>query len=316
MFGDGALQALPAMGEADLRLLHSFMAVVAAGGFSAAAAGLQVDLSTISKQIAELEARLGLRLAQRGRAGFRLTADGERLHTLAARLFGAIRSFDAGVVALGQPPPPLLRLGVVDALMSLGTLAGNSLLADLLARCVRALPGLQLHISAMRPLQVERDILAGQLDAGIIGARAAAPGLQQLPLCSEPNSLWVAPGHPWYDRAEAPRSPQALAALAHVADPYGDELPEPLRSAWRQALPAAHADSLEGVALLVLTGCCAGVLPDHLVQQSQALRALRPVWPQRLSFRQDIVLTCRAGKVSAAVRQLLRQLGAVRGGQA
>ena len=130
-----------------------------------------------------------------------------------------------------------------DFHVCLAECAGNSLLADLLARCVRALPGLQLHISAMRPLQVERDILAGQLDAGIIGARAAAPGLQQLPLCSEPNSLWVAPGHPWYDRAEAPRSPQALAALAHVADPYGDELPEPLRSAWRRLVTSSSSTS-------------------------------------------------------------------------
>ncbi len=305
MFADGAL---PALGEADWRLVQVFVAVVAAGGFSAAAAALRVDLSTVSKQMAALEARLGLRLAERGRGGFRLTADGRQLHALALPLLAAMRSFDSGVAALGQAPPPLLRLGVVDALMSLTTLAGNNLLADMLAGCSHAMPGLQLRISALRPLQIERDILAGQLDAGVIGARAAAPGLQQLPLYSEPNSLWVAPGHPWHDDAAAARSLQALAQLPFVADPYGDDVPEPLRSAWRQARPSAQADSLEGVALLVLTGCHAGVLPDHLVAQSQALRSLRRVWPDGLSFQQDIVLTCRAGKVDAVVRQLLRQL--------
>ena len=36
-----------------------------------------------------------------------------------------------------------------------------------------------------------------------------------------------------------------------------------------------HADSIEGVALLVASGRYAGLLPDHLVQGCSALAGLR-----------------------------------------
>ena len=60
------------IGDADLKLLRIFKAVVDSGGLSAAETELNVGRSTISKQIADLEHRLNLRLRQRGPAGFAL----------------------------------------------------------------------------------------------------------------------------------------------------------------------------------------------------------------------------------------------------
>ena len=59
--------------DVDLKLLRVFETIVKCGGFSAAQAALNVGQSTISEQMTQLEARLGVKLCQRGRSGFRLT---------------------------------------------------------------------------------------------------------------------------------------------------------------------------------------------------------------------------------------------------
>jgi LysR family transcriptional regulator, transcriptional activator for bauABCD operon len=66
------------VGEIDLRLLRVFMAVADHGGFAAAEVALGKNKSAISMDIANLEARLGSRLCQRGRGGFSLTDEGRR----------------------------------------------------------------------------------------------------------------------------------------------------------------------------------------------------------------------------------------------
>ena len=53
----------------DLRLLRVFRAVVACGGFAAAELELNINRSTISRHIKDLETRLGVTLCRRGRAG-------------------------------------------------------------------------------------------------------------------------------------------------------------------------------------------------------------------------------------------------------
>ncbi len=59
-----------ALSGLDFKLLKVFKAVVEAGGFSAAQNELNVGLAAISKQISDLEIRIGMRLCTRGREGF------------------------------------------------------------------------------------------------------------------------------------------------------------------------------------------------------------------------------------------------------
>lgn len=306
LFSSDATRALSHLGETELRLLRTFVVVADAGGFSAAAAELQVDLSTISRQVRELESWLGPQLAQRGRGGFCLTPEGARLQAMARRLFAALSAFGEDAATLGQRMPPVLRLGVVDAL--LGSPAADRGLPAVLRRCVDAVPGLHFQLVALRPLEIERSILSGSLDAGVIAARAPASGLEQHLLYREPNSLYVAPGHPWYDDAERERDDDELAQAFVVSDPYCHDLPEAVLERIGRARLHTRADSMEGVALLVSTGRFAGFLPDHMVQGTMALKALRPLQPARLSYCQDIVLTCRLGNADSTLRMLLRQV--------
>ncbi|NRF66908.1 LysR family transcriptional regulator [Aquincola sp. S2] len=299
LFAGDAARAFAPVGDAELRQLRLFCVVVAAGGLSAATAELQADLSTVSRQFKELETRVGTRLAERGRGGFVLTPAGEQLHRSALRLLASLQAFRDDVAQLGQAPGARLRLGIVDALLT----APGAPLTSALAHCADALPGLVLELLTLRPIEIERRILAGELDAGIVAAHPPAAGLQQQRLYTEPNSLYVAPGHPWFERDDATLVAADLAAIACVVDPYSTDLPH------RPAGPlhgTIRADSIEGVALLVASGRFAGFLPDHLVAATAPLATLRRVKPALFSHAQDIVLTCRRGKAEPALRQLLR----------
>ncbi|MEK8033641.1 LysR family transcriptional regulator [Ideonella sp. DXS29W] len=299
--GDAARRLAP-IDEAELRQLRLFCVVVAAGGFSAATAELQADLSTISRQFKELETRAGVKLAQRGRGGFALTPAGEQLHHAAQALLGSWQGFREQLATLDGTSAPQLRLGIVDGLWT----APGAPLPRALAACVKTLPRLRLHLHSLRPIEIERRILAGELEAGVLASHPPAAGLQQHTLYAEANSLYVAPGHPWFERADEGITRQHLTEIDVVCDPYSVDLPASSRLVSGPGAP--RADSIEAGALLVASGCYAGFLPDHYVQASPFGASWRRVHPALFSYRQDIVLCCRRGQVEAPVRTLLRAL--------
>ena len=79
--------------DVDLRLLRVFKAVADCGSLSAAELELNVAVSTISRHIKDLETRLGLVLCRRGRAGFALTPEGEKVYQATDELFNANQVF-------------------------------------------------------------------------------------------------------------------------------------------------------------------------------------------------------------------------------
>jgi len=97
----------------DLELLHTFVCVVDAGGFTKAGERVNRTQSTVSQQIRKLEDQLGrpLLLRQRASKHIQLTEDGERLIGYARRLVALAveahsslsRDDETGVVKLGVP---------------------------------------------------------------------------------------------------------------------------------------------------------------------------------------------------------------------
>src|SRR5215831_11099766 len=81
------------LGDIDLRLLRVFKAVADCGGMAAAELELNIAMSTISRHVKDLEERLGLVLCRRGRGGFALTAEGEKVYAAAEQLLSATESF-------------------------------------------------------------------------------------------------------------------------------------------------------------------------------------------------------------------------------
>lgn len=296
-------QYVDAISDADIRLLRIFCIVVASGGLSAATTELQADLSTVSRHIKDLEDKVGARLCNRGRSGFSLTAHGVLVHSAAQELFRALKSFSRNITTLHDDPIGELKLGVMDALLSDPQFA---LPAALRAYRLKA-PRVQVRLTVTRPNDIERLVLNGDLDAGIVAARDRPPGLDYHLLYHEKSSLYCAANHPFFGRSDGDIDLDDARALDLVEDPYTESLP--LRGFAGVLRKAASADSIEAVALLVVSGDYVGFLPDHYAATLQAGTPLRRIRPEIFSYEQGIELVWRSGPLNPFASGLFAHLG-------
>src|SRR5580693_4837503 len=94
----------------DLNDIYFFVSVVQHGGFSAAARIIGVEKTRLSRRIAALEKRLGVRLLQRTTRALALTEAGRRFfERCVATVEGAQAAFDS-VAELRREPAGLVRL--------------------------------------------------------------------------------------------------------------------------------------------------------------------------------------------------------------
>lgn len=140
----------------DLNDYVLFAEVVAHGGFAAAGRALRQPKSTISRRIAALEARLGVRLIERSTRRFRVTEVGQAFHERCRTLVLDAQQADAVVAEALSEPHGLVRcscpVGLVEALSA--TFQGY------MARY----PKVQLQIVAVdRPV----DLIAERIDVAI-----------------------------------------------------------------------------------------------------------------------------------------------------
>lgn len=287
----------------DLKRLKLFRQVVACGGLSAAEAVLNINLPTISAHLAALEAQLGMRLCERGRAGFRLTPQGQAVLAACDRLFESVESFRSEIGQASEHLAGHLRLGLVDNTLSDA--------ACPVVPALRALRGrsrdLEISLDIRNPGELERALLDERLDVAIGPFNVSASTVEQLPLHRERLSLYVGDGHPLFGR-KALRL-QDLAGADYVMRGYLRE-----SQVVRHEVAfnyCATAQNLEGIANLVLTGHYVGYLPDHYAEPWVRGKRLQRVLPQLMSYEvQFKALTLahkRRTRAATALLDLLRE---------
>lgn len=92
--------------------MQVFAAVVDAGSFVRAAEALQMSKSAVSRLLAELEARLGVRLLHRTTRRLSLTVEGEVFHARCKELLAGVEEAEAEVTARADEAVGALRLNV------------------------------------------------------------------------------------------------------------------------------------------------------------------------------------------------------------
>lgn len=123
----------------DLNDLYFFAAVVEHGGFSAAGRALGVPKSRLSKRVAQLEERLGVRLLQRTTRRFMVTAVGERFYTHCRAVLEEAQAAQDAVDELRAEPRGVVRLSCPTAL-------AQTVLAYLLPDFLARYPKLQVRV--------------------------------------------------------------------------------------------------------------------------------------------------------------------------
>ena len=301
--GAGIAPYMDTVSDADIRLLRIFCVVVASGGLSAATTVLQADLSTVSRHIKDLEDKCGARLCNRGRSGFSLTPHGELVHSAVQELFRALDAFRENINTLHADPVGELKIGVMDALLT----DPQFPLAAALHAYRKLAPRVRMRLSVCKPHDIERQVLSGELDAGVFTGRDKPAGLTFHHLYHEKSSLYCAPRHPCYRASDAEIALDDGACLDFVEDPYTESLP--LRGHAGVLRRAASADSIEAVALLISSGDFVGFLPDHFANALAGSIGLRRIRPDLFSYDQSIELVWKTGPVSNLLGGLFGQLG-------
>lgn len=286
--------------DMDLRLLRIFATVVKCGGFTAAQAELNMSQSNISTHISGLEKRLGYRICERGKGGFRVTEKGQRILKASAVLFGAVDAFRNEAQDLAGRLVGDLYLGLADNIATLPTARVDAAIA----RFYQREHDMHLHIFVNSPTELERAVIDGQLDIAISYFSRPLPTLTYQPLYSEEIGVFCGQAHPLFTiRSPSHAQLQACDWIRHGFLPVDQVLPIiPDRA-------SATAHHMEAVVHGVLAGTHLGYLPTHYAQvwlQSGQMRALQPA-----TLRYDVqhsMITHAGHPQSEAVRAFIADL--------
>ena len=123
----------------DLNEVATFVRVVEAGGFSAAADEMGLPKSTISRRVSRLEKRLGVRLLERTPRRMRLTEAGQAYFDQVAPPIARLREAEMAAEEQQDTPRGTLRL-------TAPTDFGYAFLAPILAGFVRRYPDIQVEV--------------------------------------------------------------------------------------------------------------------------------------------------------------------------
>lgn len=292
-----AKAVLGQIGDMDLRLLRVFKAVVDCGGMAAAELELNIGTSTVSRHIKDLETRLGLTLCRRGRAGFALTPEGEKIYAQTSQLLAATDAFRSSVDEIHQRMGGQLQVAVFDKTAS----NPASHIAEAIAHFHAGAPdvGLNLHVATLTA--IERGVLDGQFHVGIIPGHRASDVLDYTPLFDEHMLLYCGTHHALWNADHHALDWDTLAKHAFAG--LGYHSPN-MELSQRMRLPRrATGFDQESIATLILSGQFLGFLPDHYAESFVRRGLMQAVRPDLLNYAcQFFAITRKSPQASRATR--------------
>lgn len=273
----------------DLRLLRVFKTVAECGSFSGAESVLGITRSAISLHMGDLEKRLGMRLCQRGRAGFALTDEGREVLRASETVLVAIEGFRSEVNHMHQHLRGDLNVAIVNNLVTQPRMRITHAL-----KAVRAEgSGVRINLSMSTPGEIERGLLDGRLHVGAVPLIAPLSGLDYALLYEERSNLYCSNEHPLFACADKVTNEQLSSADAVV--PTYRMTAEAI--GLHQLLNfAASATDREGIAFLILTGSYIGFLPDHYAAAWVEKGLMTALDPSRLYFESKLAVATRKGR--------------------
>ena len=290
--------ALGQLSDMDLRLLRVFKTVVECGGLSAAELELNIGTSTVSRHLKDLETRLGLVLCRRGRAGFALTGEGQRIYDETLRLLASLDAFRTSVDDIHSRMGGGLEVALFDKTAT----NPASRIADAVAGFAQLAPdvSLSMHVAPM-PV-IERGLLDGSLHVGVIPAHRSSRSLAYQDLFEETMLLYCGAGHPLFEAGSGGLTWARLRQHAFAG--LGYHSPNMELSHRAQLLRKATGFDQEAIATLVLSGRYLGFLPDHYAASFEREGRMRAVQPKRFRYECRFVSVMRRSPQPPRAAQL------------
>jgi LysR family transcriptional regulator, transcriptional activator for bauABCD operon len=298
--------ASPKLTNPDLNLLRVFVTVVNSGGFSAARTELNVSQPTISMRISDLEARLGMRLCERGRSGFKLTPEGQRVYEAALNLFQSLETFRTEVGSFSGRLIGDLHIGVADA-----TISNNELkLNEAIKHFQKKAPDVHIHLRVASALELELGLVEDRLHIVIGPLQRRRPELSYAPVLVEQQALYCSRDHDLFRRAPDRIDPLELGSAGFVRRGYLADWRPPLDIRFKATATTFH---MEATTRLILSGTHIGYLPVHHAQPWVKRGELRPILPKLVSYGSPFFLATRRSSSNVILRRFLRDFRTAQG---
>lgn len=301
--------ALPHIADLDLGLLRVFIAVVRSGGFSAARTELNVGQPTISNKIADLELRLGMRLCERGRSGFKLTMEGKHVYKAALDLFESLEAFRVGVGTLRGRFVGDLHIGIADATVTNAHLKLDEVIAGFKKRA----PDVHLHLHTESAIDLELGLVENHLHVAIGPLQRRRRELIYTPVLVEQQTLYCGRPHPLFKRAPERIDAVELANVEFVRRDYLANWQPPQGIQFRATATTGH---MEATMQLILSGTHVGYLPEHYATFWVQTDHLRPILPRVLSYGSTFSMARRRSSTAATLTEFVKEFRLVQKRQA
>jgi DNA-binding transcriptional LysR family regulator len=271
----------------DLRLLKIFRSVVEHGGFAGAQTEMNVTMSVISGAISALETRLGCRLCNRGRGGFRLTEDGARVYGALTRLNAAIDQFHREATQSDQALGGVLRIGMVDAV---ATIQPNALIAAF-GRLREKAPNVTLTLKIDTPQDLIHALHEEVFDVVIVPVFRRLMGLR-VTLIEDDNLqiIHCGAGHPFFGKSDREITFDMIASQPFVARTHMQGWTPPRGLKFNEQ---ASTSDIEAIAALVLSGQYLGYLPEIYSLPWVERGQMWPIKRTQLSYRSRVCAVAR-----------------------
>ncbi len=257
----------PPMDDLNLNDIVTFVRVVEAGSLSAAAERLKMSKSSVSRRIAQIEARLGVRLLQRTSRAVALTGAGRTYFDRVS--VGLADILDASSAASDSACRGVVRLSAPVEI-------GVEVLPDLSQRFLDLYPdiSLDLRLSADPP-----DLLGHSLDLAVVGGPQPDSSNVIRKLRDTDFRLYASPAY--LARAGLPQRPEQLADHACILwfDRRSWELTGPAGTVEVAVHGRVTSNSLVFARQAAIAGAGIALLPE--IPGALAVRRglLRPVLP-------------------------------------
>jgi LysR family transcriptional regulator, transcriptional activator for bauABCD operon len=292
--------------DLDFRLLRVFKSVAECGGMTAAELELNIGTSTVSRHIKDLETRLALTLCRRGRGGFALTADGDRVYREILKLLVSVETFRGSIDDIHRRLGGQIEVAVFDKTVT----NPEAKIYKAIEQFSEAAPDVRLSVHVASINTIERGIIDGSFHVGIIPTHRNSRSLSYADLFGETMLLYCGAGHRLYGKRHDGLTWSRLRGYAFAG--LGYHSPNMEISHRERLHRTATAYDQEAIATLILSGRYLGFLPAHYADSLAQAGDLQAIFPSKFKYSCRFAgVVRRSPEPSRAVQSFRRCLAAV-----
>ncbi len=296
-------QILGGLSDIDVRQLRIFATIVESGGISLAEGRLDMANNTISTHLSKLEQRLDMRLCHRGRAGFALTDEGEKVYRAAQKIFDSMDSFREQMQQMHAGLAGEITLVAPDVMLEYM----RDVLVPVFHRFQEEAPEVCINIKTAEPGDICGLIRDGSMDIAFHSSAGAQSGLKTYKVGFEYVDLYCGPRNPLFGKSPQDVDSQSLADFKLMRG-YGFYVPHNIVEKLKFSQVFVNSSLQDGKLLLLQASDYLGFMSEPYASRWVRKNVLWPVNSAEFRYKSDLVAYVSPNNNNEAVWTLTKIL--------